>query len=183
MMQPTHVWNFPDQSKLRPLNRPRYRTIHIQRLVRAPIMVILEVLGQEPPEMSFMQDNHVVQAFAVDTSDQPFDIGVLPRTPRGDHDLFDPHVPHPQPKSGAVDAVPIAQEIPRGFVPREGIDDLLGGPRCCGMLSDVEMYEMSSLMGQDKQDEQYFVGYRRHDKEIQGHQILHVVLQEGFPCR
>jgi hypothetical protein len=75
MMQPTHVWDFPNQSKLRPLDRPRHRTIHVQCPVRAPMMVIMEVIGQEPPEMSLVQDNHVVQAFAADTPDRPFDIG------------------------------------------------------------------------------------------------------------
>ncbi len=28
MMQPTHVWHFPDQSNLRPLDLPRHWTIH-----------------------------------------------------------------------------------------------------------------------------------------------------------
>ena len=89
--------------------------------------------------MSLVQDDHVVQAFAADTPDQPLDVRILPRTPRGDHDLLDPHVPHPLPKGGAVDAVAIAQEIPRGLVPREGVNDLLGGPLRGGMLGDVEM--------------------------------------------
>src|SRR5918996_3447337 len=88
MMQPTHFWDFSDQSYLRPLNRPWHRTIHGQRPVRAPVMVIAEVFGQESPQMSLVQDDHVVQAFAADTSDQPFDVWVLPRTPGGDHDFF-----------------------------------------------------------------------------------------------
>jgi hypothetical protein len=166
---------------LRPLDRRRYRTIHLQRPVRAPMMVIPEVTSQEPPEMLLVQDDHVVQAFTADTSDQPFDVRVLPRTPWGDDHFSDPHVPYSLPKRGTVDAIPIVQEIPRGLVPREGIDDLLCGLRRSGMLSDVEMYETLSLMGQDEQDEQHFVGDRRHDKEIQGHQILHVVLQESLP--
>jgi hypothetical protein len=28
MMQPAHFWDFPDHPKLRPLDRPRHRTIH-----------------------------------------------------------------------------------------------------------------------------------------------------------
>jgi hypothetical protein len=50
MMQPTHFWDFPDQPKFQLLDRPRYQTIHLQRPVRAPMMVILGVTGQEPPE-------------------------------------------------------------------------------------------------------------------------------------
>jgi hypothetical protein len=40
MMQPTHFRDFPDQSKLWPLDWPRYRAIHLQRPVRAPVMII-----------------------------------------------------------------------------------------------------------------------------------------------
>jgi hypothetical protein len=107
MMQPTHFWDFPDQPKLRPLDRPRYRTIHLQCPVRTPMMVILKVPGQEPPEMSLVQDNYVVQAFAADTPHQPLDIRILPRTLGGGHDLLDPHMLHPLPKGGAIDVVPI----------------------------------------------------------------------------
>jgi hypothetical protein len=183
MMQATHFWDFPDQSNLRKLYRPWHRTIHVQRPVRAPVMIILEVPGQEPPQMSLVQDDHLVQAFAAETPDEPFDGGILPRTPGGDHDVFDPHVPHSLSKRGAVDAIAVSQERPWRLVPGEGFDDLLCGPLRGGVLSDVDMDETPSRMGQDEQDKQYCVGHRRHDKDIQGHQILHVVLQEGLPRR
>ena len=64
MMQATHFWDFLDQSDLWELYRPWHQTIHIQRSVRAPVMIILEVTGQEAPQMSLVQDDHVVQAFA-----------------------------------------------------------------------------------------------------------------------
>jgi hypothetical protein len=78
--------------------------------------------------MALVQDDHVIQAFAADTLDQPFDVGVLPRTPRGDDNLLDPHMLHPLPNGGAIGAVPIAQQISRCFVPWERVNDLLGGP-------------------------------------------------------
>ena len=133
--------------------------------------------------MSLMQDNHVIQAFAADSPDEPLDIRILPRTPWGDHHFFDPHVPHPLPKRGAVDTVAIPQEIPRGLVPREGINDLLGGPLRGGMFGDVEVDDAPSMMGQDDQDREHRVPHRGDHKEIQGHEILHVILQEGLPRR
>src|SRR5919198_507850 len=136
MMQPTHLWDFPDWANLWPLDRSRHWTIHIQGPVHTPMMVITKVPGQEPPEMSLVQDDHMVQAFTADTPDQPLDVRILPRTPGGDHNLLDPHMLYPLPKGSAIDAVPITQEIPRGLVPREGINDLLGGPLRGGMLSD-----------------------------------------------
>jgi hypothetical protein len=92
-------------------------------------------------------------------------------------------MPHPLPKRDAIDAVPIAQQISRFFVPREGVNDLLGGPRSGGVLGDVDMHHAAPFMGQDQQHEEHFVGHCRHDKEIQGHQVLYVVLQKGLPWR
>jgi hypothetical protein len=67
--------------------------------------------------MALVQDDHVVQAVATDTPDEAFHRGILPRTPRGDERFFDPHVPYPLPKRGAVDTVPVVHEIAGRFVP------------------------------------------------------------------
>jgi hypothetical protein len=100
---------------------------------------------------------------------------------RGDHHFLDPHVPHPLPKVSPLDPITVEKDIQRCIVPREGLDHLLGGPLRGGVFCDSEMDETSSLMGQDEQDEQHVKGSRRHDKEIQGHEVLHVVLQKGLP--
>ena len=112
VMQPTHLWDFPDRVIPWPLDWPWQRTIHVQRPVCAPAMIIVEISSQEPPQMSLVQDDHVVQAFAADAPDEPFNVGVLPQAPGGDQHVFDPHMPHPLPKRGTVNAIPIAQEIP-----------------------------------------------------------------------
>ena len=56
--------------------------------------------------MSLVQDNHVVQAFAADVPDQPFDVRVLPRTPWGDQYFLDAHVADPPPERGAIESGP-----------------------------------------------------------------------------
>jgi hypothetical protein len=78
VMQPTHVWDFPDRANLRPLDRPWHRTIPRQRPGRMPLMVRAKVVGQEPPQMALVQDGHVVQAFPADTADEPLHLSVLP---------------------------------------------------------------------------------------------------------
>jgi hypothetical protein len=133
--------------------------------------------------MSLVQDNYVIQAFAAKTPDEPFDVRILPWTPWSNHHFFDAHVSHPLPKRDVIDAVPIAQQIPWGFVPGEGIYDLLGGPLRCRMLRDVEVDDATSMVGQDEQHEEHFVCHRRHDKEIKGDQVLDMVVQKGLPRR
>jgi hypothetical protein len=130
-----------------------------------------------------VQDNYVIQAVAAETPDEPFDVRILPWTPWSNHYFFDAHVSHPLPKQDVIDAVPIAQQIPWGFVPGEGIYDLLSGPFRCRMLRDVEVDDATSMVGQDEQHEEHFVCHRRHDKEIKGDQVLDMVVQKGLPRR
>jgi hypothetical protein len=119
VMQPTRFWNLPDRAYLRPLDRPRYRTIHVQCPMRTPVMIILEITSQKPPQMLLVQGEHVVEAFATDTPDEPFDAGILPGTSGRDQHLFDPHVPYSLPKVCPVDTITVVQEIPRCRVPRD----------------------------------------------------------------
>jgi hypothetical protein len=77
------------------------------------MMIIAEAFGQEPSQMSLMQDDHVIQAFAANTPDGPLDVGVLPRTSWGNQHFFDSHVLHTLPKRGPIDPVAVAQEILR----------------------------------------------------------------------
>ena len=76
--------------------------------------------------MSLVQDDAVAQAFAADTPDEPLDTQFLPWTPGGDPHIFDPHIPHPLPKQGAVDMILVSQEIPWCMIPW-GCTDLSTG--------------------------------------------------------
>jgi hypothetical protein len=51
------------------------------------------------------------------------------------------------------------------------------------MLSDAEVDDATSMVGQDDQDKEHRVSHRGDHQEIQGHEILHMVLQEGLPRR
>ena len=96
--------------------------------VGAPTMIIQQVAGQQAPEMTFMENDHRIQAFAPDAADETLDVWIRPRRPgRRDH-VLDPHMPHPLLKNRAGDAVPIAPEISRRLSPWQGIDDLLCRP-------------------------------------------------------
>ena len=55
-----------------------------------------------------------------------------------------------RPESGAIDAVAVPEQEPRGLVPREGLHDLGCGPLGGGMLGDVEMNDAPAIMSQNK---------------------------------
>ena len=58
--------------------------------------------------MALVQDDHVIEAFAADTPDEPFDVWILRRTPGGNQYFFNAQVLHPLPKQDAIDPVPIS---------------------------------------------------------------------------
>jgi hypothetical protein len=66
--------------------------------------------------MPLVQDDHVIQHLTTNTANQTFHIRILPGRSRRNQDLFDAHMPDVLLKERAVDAVPIAQEIPGGSV-------------------------------------------------------------------
>ena len=125
----------------------------------------------------------MVQAFTADTPEQRLDIRMLPRTSGGQSPLLRCPCAASAAERQRRNPITVAVEIPRGLAPWNCFHDLPGRPCNGWMHSDVDMYETSSLMGQDEQNKQYFVGDRRHDKEIQGHQIRRVVLEESLPRR
>lgn len=66
-------------------------------------------------------------------------------------------------------------------IPREGFNDLLGCPLGGWVLSNVEMYDAASIMGQDDQHEEHLEGGRGHGEKVAGDQVIHVICQESFP--
>lgn len=133
--------------------------------------------------MPLVQDDHVIQHLTTNTANQMFHIWILPRRAGCDPHLFDAPIVDTLPKSCAVNAVTIAQEIPGGLVPRERLDHLLGRPRRRWVLGDVEVHDTPSLIGEDHEHEEHAEDDGRHGEEIESDQVLYVVLEERLPCR
>ena len=60
------------------LYRTTDRRILVERTMRSPRMIIIQIRGQQSLEMSLVEDNDVIQKFSSDTADHSFDIGILP---------------------------------------------------------------------------------------------------------
>ena len=71
-------------------------------------MVVIEIAGDDAPEVAFVQNNDVIEAVASQGSDEPLHERVLPRTSRCTEDLFDSHASDPPLKFAAVDRIAIA---------------------------------------------------------------------------
>ena len=66
------------------------RTLHFQREMRTRSVVIVEVRGQSPLQMTTVQDHEVIQALPSYRSDQALRVGTLPGTPRRGQHLLNP---------------------------------------------------------------------------------------------
>jgi hypothetical protein len=110
------------------VDRAWVRTVHYQRQMRAKTVVVGHVLGERPLEMPCIQHDDVIQTFAAETANEPFDVGLLPRAPRGNDDFFDAHVVDPLAKWCIIDAIAIPQQIARCLIPGKGLNHLLRRP-------------------------------------------------------
>ena len=135
-------------------------------------MVVIEISGNDTPEMAFVQNDEMIEAIAAQGSDQPLHERVLPRTSRCAENLFDPQALDPPLKCAAVDRIAIAEEVFRCAVPWEGFDDLLARPMSRRILGNVEVQNFPSRMREHNQHEEELKLDRRYDKEIDRHQVI-----------
>jgi hypothetical protein len=181
MMQATDLGDLHDPARLGELDGSAVRRIFAEREMRARLMVIGEVVGQDAAQMSFAEDQNVIQTLAADRADEALRERVLPRTLRRRKDFVDAHALHSMPKRRAVDLITVAQEIRgRGLV-REGVHDLLGGPVRGGVLGHVEVDDAPPMMSEHDEDEEHAQARSGHSEEINRDEVLDMIGQERPP--
>src|SRR5439155_27176267 len=69
------------------------RSVFVERPMSPQLVIVGGILRQNPAQVRFAQNNHMVDALASDRSDQSFGEAVLPRRARGDGLVTDAHSP------------------------------------------------------------------------------------------
>ena len=110
----------------------------------APAVVIAKV-GCEG-SVTLSEDNDVIQTFAANGTNQPFNVGPLPRRSRCGEHLFDPPRFDLVDEFLSEDPIPITQELPWRAVPRKGLPQLLDCPLRSWVHRHGEVYDSSALM-------------------------------------
>ena len=119
--------------------------------MRSHRVLIGKVGSQESLEVTFVQDDDVIEAIKRYGADQTVDIRVLSRRARGGKHLVDTEAGHTATEPGVIGVVAIAQEIPRGFIPWECLDHLLCRPLACRVFGDVEVDNLAAFVSQHQQ--------------------------------
>ena len=116
MMQSAQARQFDGFALVRRLNRPRVRAVLGQRPVEAVTIIIAQIVGENAAQVILVQHNDVVQAFPADGANQSFDHWVLPGGARRSELLFQTQVLDSAHEVGAIDGIPIPEEITGGVV-------------------------------------------------------------------
>jgi hypothetical protein len=82
MVQAADLWKLNDLARRGELDAPEVGCVLVEREVRARLMVIGKVVGQDSAQVSFAEHENVVQALAPDRTDQVRRERILPRAVR-----------------------------------------------------------------------------------------------------
>jgi len=149
--------------------------------MRSHRMIIGKVGSEEPLEVRFVQDDDVIEALPAYGADQAFDIGILPGRARGGEYLFDTEAAHTATKPDVVDAVAIAQEISRGFVPGKCLHHLLCRPLTRGVFGDVEVDDLAAFVSQHQEYVEDPEGNCGDGEKVDRYEVLGMIVEERPP--
>ena len=99
--------------------------------------------------MRLTQDDNMIQTLATDRSDQPFGKAILPRRGWRSRLVPDAHGAQSACDDGAIDAIPITDEVARRLIPRECLCYLARNPFGRRVCCDVDPDEVSTVQADD----------------------------------
>ena len=114
----------------------------------------------------FAEDKYVVQALPAYGTNDPFDIGTLPRRMWGTEDFLDVNVSDLPAELISVDAITVPQQVLWGGVKRKSFEKLLRGPLRSRMRGHVEVNNPSSLMSKYDEDKENLERKGGNRKEV-----------------
>src|SRR5450759_4290 len=123
----------------------------------------------------------MIHALAPDRPDQPFGKAVLPRRGWRGGLVPDAHSAHSACDNAAVDPIPIADEVARRLIPREGLGQLACDPFCRRICCDVDPDQLSAAQTDDDERIEQVEANGRHNEQIHGSNVRRLVPQKGAP--
>ncbi len=93
-------------------------------------MIVVDLFAQDSPEVSFVEDDHVVETLPANATNEPFDVRVLPRRARRRENPLDAKSGDAMVEVPAVYLIAVPKKVTRCRNPRKGIDDSLRRPLC-----------------------------------------------------
>ena len=123
----------------------------------------------------------MIEALAPNGTNHPLHIGSLPRGARRRQHFADAHVSDMPSKCITEDSIAVAQQVARELVKRKGFPQLLSCPLGGRVGGHIEVENAPAVMSQHQKHVKHLKANSRHGKEIDGDQLLGVILQESSP--
>jgi len=131
--------------------------------------------------MCLAQHDEMIDTLAPDRADQPFGKAILPRRGWCSRLVPDAHGAQSAFRDGAVDPIPIANEIFRGIIPRKCLRYLTRDPFRCRVCCDVDPDEVSAVEPNDDERIEQIEANGRDNEQVHGGNVRCVVTQKGAP--
>jgi len=152
-----------------------------QSQMRAIIVVVANVFGEQPLQMAFVHRDDMVQQIMPAALDPPFRHAILPRTLERCPDRS-----HVQGSNGhgnlkSVFAVSIKYQKTGSRSERECLPQLLNDPEACRMFGHVEVQDAPTIVTDHEEAVDHAEGDRRHREEVHRGNRFAMVPEEGHP--
>ena len=131
--------------------------------------------------MPLVHDDHVVQTFSTNTSDNPFRIAVLPRTPSRYRNVLDTQSIDSCREIMTIDPIPITQQIARCCIERKGFQDLLRRPSSRRVFCDIKVQNPAAVMRENHENIQYTQSNSRNREEVDRNHLANVISKKRHP--
>ena len=146
------------------------------------VMIVGDVVREEPLEMALVQRNDLVEQIAPAAADPAFRDSILPRAlDRGLHATNCHGSNRSRYFQSILCVVIIDQELGRGLVGK-GFAKLLHNPTARWMTSDIEVQDASTVMANEKEAVKHAERERRDREEIHRRDGLAVIAKKRQPA-
>src|SRR6516164_928194 len=166
---------------IRRLNRSRLGRVLLQSKMCPCSVMVLKITGQGSTQGGFIEHHDMVDTLAPNGTNHPLYIGSLPRRARCRQNFADAQVSYLFSEIVAEDSIVVAQQVARTLVKGKCLPQLLSSPFRCWVGSHMEMKDATAVMGQYQEQVKDLETKRGHRKEVDGHQLLDMIFQEGAP--
>src|SRR5208282_3285664 len=143
--------------------------------MRPDLVVIGSIVLQNPTQLRFVEHDQVIEAFAPNRSDEPFDVAILPwRAGRG-RMIADLHCPNAMRVGWAESPVAVTNQMTRRFIPGESVSHLPSDPLGSWIGSDADRDQPPAGVMQDHQAIEQLERDRAYDEQIQRSNAANVI--------
>src|SRR5665811_2169585 len=123
----------------------------------------------------------MIHTLTPDRPDQPFSKAILPRRGRCSRLVPDAHGAQSACDDGAIDAIPIADEVKRSLIPRECLSQLACKPFCRRVCCDVDPDQVSAIQPNDDEGIEQVESDGWGNEQVHSSDVRRVITQEGAP--